>query len=83
MDKAKIKRVYQALGAQLRQHRNSAGKTQDDVAAELLVDRRHYGRIESGQSRISIIRLLEVCKYLEIDPGPLVTHLLGVFNHED
>lgn len=83
MDRVKAKRVYQVLGAQLRQKRNNAGLTQDDVAVAIGVDRRHYGRIEGGQSRISIVRLIEVCEVLNIDPGPLVKHLSGVFSHED
>lgn len=76
MDKGKAKRIYQAVGAQLRQWRNEKGLTQDDVAVNVGIDRRHYGRVESGQSRISLVRLLEVCSYLQVDPGPLVSRLV-------
>jgi transcriptional regulator with XRE-family HTH domain len=77
MDRVRAKWIYQVLGAQLRQCRNSAGKSQDDVATAIGVDRRHYGRVESGQSRLSIARLIEICEYFKVDPGPLVTHLVG------
>lgn len=83
MDAKKAKKVYDILGALLRQARNSAGLTQDDVSASLNVDRRHYGRIESGQSKISVLRLMEVCKVLGIDPGRLVTRLSEACDHEN
>ena len=73
MEKDRAKRIYQVLGAQLRQCRNNAGVTQDDIAAAIGVDRRHYGRVESGQKKLSIPRLVEICEFLKIDPGPLVS----------
>ncbi|MFK3641738.1 helix-turn-helix domain-containing protein [Pseudomonas protegens] len=75
MDRMRAKRIYELLGAQIRQSRNNAGMTQDDVAVAIGVDRRHYGRVESGQSRVSIVRLIEICEILKVDPGPLVTRL--------
>ncbi|QZI72797.1 helix-turn-helix domain-containing protein [Pseudomonas protegens] len=75
MDKVRAKRVYQVLGAQLRQCRNNAGVTQDDIATAIGVDRRHYGRLESGQKKVSIARLIEICEFLKIDPGQLVTKI--------
>lgn len=77
MDRVRAKWIYQVLGAQLRQSRNNAGLTQDDVAVALGVDRRHYGRVESGQSRVSIARLIDICELLNVDPGPLVSRLIG------
>lgn len=83
MDKAKAKQLYQVLGAQLRQKRNNAGFTQDDVAVAIGVDRRHYGRIEGGQRRISIVRLIEICEHLGVDPGELITNLIKGGHYED
>lgn len=83
MDTKKAKKVYDILGALLRQARNSAGLTQDDVAASLNFDRRHYGRIESGQSKISVLRLIEVCQVFGIDPGQIVTRLSEAYNYEN
>lgn len=83
MDTKKAKKVYDILGALLRQARNSAGLSQDDVAVSLNVDRRHYGRIESGQSKISVLRLIEVCQVFGIDPGHLVTRLSEACNYEN
>lgn len=83
MDTKKAKKAYNILGALLRQARNSAGLTQDDVAASLNVDRRHYGRIESGQSKISVVRLIEVCQVFGVDPGPIVTRTSEASNYEN
>lgn len=83
MDTKKAKKAYNILGALLRQARNSAGLTQDDVAASLNVDRRHYGRIESGQSKISVVRLIEVCQVFGVDPGQIVTRTSEASNYEN
>ncbi|MCX4065137.1 helix-turn-helix transcriptional regulator [Pseudomonas sp. S1Bt30] len=83
MDTKKAKKAYDILGALLRQARNSAGLTQDDVAASLNVDRRHYGRIESGQSKISVVRLIEVCQVFGVNPGDIVTRLYEASNYEN
>lgn len=82
MDVEQAKKLQGILGALLRQHRNSAGLTQDDVAVRIDVDRRHYGRIESGQSKVSIVRLIEICWALDIDPGLLVNYLAKECRHE-
>lgn len=82
MDAKQVKKLQGILGALLRQHRNSSGLTQDDVAARIDVDRRHYGRIESGQSKVSIVRLIEICWVLDIDPGQLVKYLAKECRHE-
>lgn len=83
MDTKRAKKAYDILGALLRQARNSAGLTQDDVAVSLNVDRRHYGRIESGQSKISVVRLIEVCQILSIDPGQILTRLAEASSYEN
>ncbi|PBP30850.1 helix-turn-helix domain-containing protein [Pseudomonas syringae] len=83
MDTKKAKKAYDILGALLRQARNSAGLTQDDVAASLNVARRHYGRIESGQSKISVVRLIEVCQVFGVDPGEIVTRTSEASNYEN
>lgn len=82
MDKARAKKVHQILGAQLRQKRNNEGVTQDDVAVAIGVDRRHYGRIEAGQSRSSLVRLIEICEALNLEPGALIQHVVKVLNNE-
>lgn len=83
MDTKKAKKAYSVLGALLRQARNNAGLTQDDVAAALDVDRRYYGRIESGQSKISVLRLIEVCQVFGINPGLVVTRLSEACDYEN
>lgn len=82
MERSSVVRVYQILGAQLRQHRNKAGLAQEDVAVELGIDRRYYGRMESGQTKISVVRLLDICRIIQADPAVLVAHLAEVLRHE-
>lgn len=82
MDVKKSKKLHAMLGAMLRQQRNNRGLTQDDVAVATGVDRRHYGRIESGQSKTSVTRLIEICKILDVDPGSLVSRLAEEYQHE-
>lgn len=82
MDKKTEKKLYAMLGAHLRQERNSAGLAQDDVAVNVGFDRRHYGRIESGQKKVSITRLIEICCVLGIEPGLLVDRLAKEYSHD-
>ncbi|MDI4659573.1 MULTISPECIES: helix-turn-helix transcriptional regulator [Cobetia] len=83
MEKHKAKLLGQVLGSQLRQERNRAGLTQDDIAVAIGVDRRHYARIESGQKRISIIRLIEVCEALNIAPSDVISNTKRILDHEN
>ena len=83
MDAKQAKKLQGMLGALLRQHRNSAGLTQDDIAARIDVDRRHYGRIESGQSKVSIVRLIEICAVLGVNAGDIVSHVATECRNED
>lgn len=83
MDVRRSKKIYQALGVMLRQQRNNRGLTQDDVAVAAGVDRRHYGRIESGQSKTSLTRLIVISKVLDVDPGSLVSRLAEEYRDED
>lgn len=82
MEKKMEKKLYGIIGAHLRQERNSAGLAQDDVAADIGFDRRHYGRIESGQKKVSITRLIEICHVLGIDPSVLVDRLAKEYSHD-
>jgi len=75
MDQNETKNMYGILGALLRTKRNAAGITQDDLATDLDIDRRHIGRIESGQSKLSIVRLIDICKALNISAAEIIKQL--------
>jgi len=51
--------------------RQSKGYTQQFVADKLNIDTINYGRIERGQSKFTVDRLLDLCKILETSPAIL------------
>ena len=55
------------IGSRIRQLRKQAGRTQEDVAYELAIDRAYYGKIELGKINISISKLHDICKVLKIN----------------
>jgi len=57
------------LGAQLYQARQSAGKSQKDVAQALGVSARQVSEYESGNRAISPSELTALAAYLHVDPG--------------
>lgn len=66
------KNVNQAVGTVLRQLRNNCGKTQDDLSVDLDIDRRHIGRIESGEKQVSLYMLLKISCALGVKPSAVV-----------
>jgi transcriptional regulator with XRE-family HTH domain len=70
-------RLYSSLGAVIRQKRNNAGLTQEDLAVLVDVDRRHIGRIESGQKGPSVYFLTVLAKALNVMPHEFFLALEG------
>ncbi|MEA3452160.1 MAG: helix-turn-helix transcriptional regulator [Bacteroidota bacterium] len=48
--------------------RQSKGYTQDYIANKLNLDTVNYGRIERGQSKLTVDRLIKLCEILEVSP---------------
>jgi len=53
----------------IRSIRLAKGYTQEYIAAKLNIDTVNYGRIERGQSKLTVDRFIELCKILEVSPN--------------
>lgn len=58
------------IGNHIKAARKKSGLTQANVADELDVSISYYSRIECGEVRINLERLLEICVLLKIHPHP-------------
>ena len=56
---------YRDLGRAIRTARNTAGKSQEDVAAHLNVTFQQMQKYETGKNRIPVDRLVSLASYLE------------------
>jgi transcriptional regulator with XRE-family HTH domain len=62
-----ISKADHAVGQEVRRHRRQAGLTQKEVAARIGVTGAQFHRYETGETRISASRLIEIAKVLRID----------------
>lgn len=53
----------------IRMARQSRNLTQEYVANQLHIDTANYGRIERGQTNLSMQRFLELCEILDKNPA--------------
>lgn len=56
------------INEKIRNIRLSKGYTQEYVADKLNIDAVNYGRIERGQSKLTVDRFIELCKIFEVNP---------------
>ena len=63
------------LGAVIRQARESAGLSQDELAWQCGVHRAYMGFVEQGRYRISVEKLVQVCTGLKIKPSELLARI--------
>jgi transcriptional regulator with XRE-family HTH domain len=64
------------LCAILSEARQKAGLTQFEMAEKLKRPQSFVAKYESGDRRIDVIELLEIAKYLKIDPRKILEKLL-------
>lgn len=60
------------LGTKIKDLRSQKGFTQDYVADKLGISQPAYSKIESGHIEITINRLIEICKILDVNMKELV-----------
>ena len=63
---------YEIIGNRIKQARKSKNLTQDDLAEEMNVSVAYLSRIETGNIRINLQRLCQVCSILNITEGQLL-----------
>ena len=78
MDRAAYGRERRRLAALLRTLREEAGLRQIDVAQALDVPQSFVSKYESGERRLDLVELREVCKALQTTVTRLVARLDSV-----
>jgi transcriptional regulator with XRE-family HTH domain len=67
-----ISKADLAVGQEVRRHRRQAGLTQKEVAARIGVTGAQFHRYETGATRITTSRLIEIAKVLNMHPNTLL-----------
>lgn len=60
------------IGLLIRKHRTEKKITQEKLALICDIDRSYLGRIERGEVNITVLKLFEIAKTLEISPTDLL-----------
>ena len=63
------------IGKKLKEYRENRGYTQEEVAKEIEVNPKHYGRIERGENSCTIANLITLCNLFGISSEDIVGSL--------
>ena len=63
------------IGKRLKEYRENKGYTQEEVAKEIDVNPKHYGRIERGENSCTISNLVTLCNLFGISSEDLIGSL--------
>lgn len=63
------------VGKKLKEYREIKGYTQDEVAKELEVNAKHYGRIERGENSCTISNLITLCNLFGVSSEDIIGSL--------
>lgn len=63
------------IGKKLKEYRENRGYTQEEVAKEIEVNAKHYGRIERGENSCTISNLITLCNLFGISTEDLIGSL--------
>lgn len=72
MEKSQHTRAYAKVTRALRAAREAAGLTQAEVAKALGVYASFVSKVESGERRIDVVELGEMCRVYGVDLGALL-----------
>ena len=64
--------VLKALGERVREVRGERGLSQEEVGERADLHRNEIGVIERGETNISFINLLRICRALDVTPSELL-----------
>lgn len=65
------------IGKKLKEYRENRGYTQEDVAKEIEVNPKHYGRIERGENSCTISNLITLCNLFGISTEEIIGSLIS------
>ncbi len=72
------------IGAKIRKTRELRGLSQDNIAVELGISQPSYARLEKGDDRISITRLVNIASILKTSVSELINEKVGkVINQQN
>jgi transcriptional regulator with XRE-family HTH domain len=63
------------VGRVLREAREQAGVTQQDVALRTRMDRAYLSEVENGKRSLSIDRLLRICRAIDVKAATVVARI--------
>ena len=63
------------IGKKLKEYRENRGYTQEEVAKEIEVNPKHYGRIERGENSCTVANLITLCNLLGISTEDIMGSL--------
>lgn len=67
--------LAKAIGVRIRQQRKASGISQDNLALLSGIDRSYMGRIERGETNITVEKLYLIAKVLACDPITLLPEI--------
>ncbi len=67
MEKSQHSRPYQKVTKALREAREAAGLTQAEVAKKLGVYATFVSKVESGERRVDVVELSQICRVYGVD----------------
>lgn len=66
MEKARRNEIYREIGRRLRERRDELGHDQEYLATALGISQQQVSKLESGQSRLSLVQLVVLGKVLDV-----------------
>ncbi|MBO7940729.1 helix-turn-helix transcriptional regulator [Streptomyces sp. S9] len=70
-DKLRIQRQREAFGQRVREHRLSAGLSQEELAEAAGIHRTYLSSLERGQRNVSLDNIIAVARALKVDVAQL------------
>ena len=77
MVKSTFSREYKVFCEALKEAREGAGFTQQDLAARLHRPQSYISKYESGERRLDVIEFLRIAKVLKADPCQILRKIKG------
>jgi transcriptional regulator with XRE-family HTH domain len=71
VDKDSAKAIRKSFGAHLRELRQKAGLSQEELADLAGLDRSYIGGVERGERNVSLVNIHKIARALKIRPGGL------------